>query len=76
MKQKAKRIVKGKAIADRPVGDEMTREEIRNYLGSIRLINDGRGNRVWLEVTIRQHNIARHLGFPGLYRKLLDRGPR
>ena len=76
MKQKTTRIVKGKAIVDRPIGDEMTLKEIRNYLSSIRLINDGRGNRIWQEVTVRQHNIARHLGFPGLYHKLLDRGPR
>ena len=76
MKQKTTRIVKGKAIVDRPIGDEMTLKEIRNYLSSIRLINDGRGNRIWQEVTVRQHNIARRLGFPDLYRELPDWGPR
>ena len=76
MKQKTTRIVKGKAVVERPIGDEMTLKEIRNYLGSIRLINDGRGNRIWQEVTGRQHDIARRLGFPDLYRKLPDWGPR
>ena len=76
MKQKTTRIVKGKAVVDRPIGDEMTLKEIRNYLSSIRLINDGRGNRIWQEVTVRQHNIARRLGFPDLYRELPDWGPR
>ena len=59
-------------IVDRPIGNEMTLKEIRNYLSSIRLINDGRGNRIWQEVTVRQHNIARRLGFPDLYRELPD----
>ena len=76
MKQKTTRIVKGKAVVDRPIGDEMTLKEIHNYLGSIRLINDGRGNRVWQEVTVRQHNITRRLGFPDLYCELPDWGPR
>lgn len=76
MKQKTTRIVKGKAVVERPIGDEMTLKEIRNYLGSIRLINDGRGNRIWQEVTVRKHNIARRLGFPDLYRELPDWGPR
>ena len=76
MNQKTTRIVKGKAVVDRPLGDEMTLKEIRNYLGSIRLINDGRGNRIWQEVTKRQHEIARRLGFPNLYRELPDWGPR
>lgn len=76
MNQKTTRIVKGKAVVDRPLGDEMTLKEIRNYLGSIRLINDGRGNRIWQEVTVKQHNIARRLGFPDLYRELPDWGPR
>ena len=35
MNQKTTRIVKGKAVVDRPLGDEMTLKEIRNYLGSI-----------------------------------------
>lgn len=48
--------------APNTIGDEMTLKEIRNYLSSIRLINDGRGNRIWQEVTVRQHNIARRLG--------------
>ena len=76
MNQKTTRIVKGKEVVDRPLGDEMTLKEIRNYLGSIRLINDGRGNRIWQEVTVKQHNIARRLGFPDLYRELPDWGPR
>ena len=76
MRQKTTHIVKGKAVVDRPIGDEMTLKEIRNYLGSIRLINDGRGNRIWQEVTKRQHEIARRLGFPNLYRELPDWGPR
>ena len=76
MKQKTTRIGKGKAIVDRPIGDKMTLKEIHNYLDSIRLINDGRGNRVWQEVAVRQHDIARRLGFPDLYRELPDLGPR
>ena len=32
MNQKTTRIVKGKAVVDRPLGDEMTLKEIRNYL--------------------------------------------
>ena len=66
----------GFGVRKSPDYAEMTLKEIRNYLGSIRLINDGRDNRIWQEVTVRQHNIACRLGFPDLYRELPDWGPR
>lgn len=58
---------KGARKTVRPLEDEMTFNELKNRLSSIRVVFDGRGNRHWMEVTKRQHEIARRLGFPDVY---------
>lgn len=58
----------------RPLADEMSVNQLKNYLSSIQLVTDSHGNRRWLEVTQRQHEIAKRLGFPGLYEKVPDWG--
>lgn len=65
---------KPKEIA--PLIEDMTFNEVKNYLHSIRLAFDGKGQRRWLEVTNKQHMIAKRLGYPDLYKKLPDWGPR
>ncbi len=60
----------GSAKAVRPLDDEMTFNELKNRLSSIRMVFDGKGNRHWMEVTNRQHEIARRMGFPDLYRQV------
>ena len=52
----------------------MSVNQLKNYLSSIQLVTDSHGNRRWLEVTQRQHEIAKRLGFPGLYEKVPDWG--
>ena len=49
---------------------EMTFNELKNRLGSIRMVFDGKGRGHWMEVTTRQHEIARRLGCPGLYKSV------
>ena len=50
-----------------PLAKEMTFNQIRNYLSSIRVVYDSNGNCRWLEITKRQHQIAVRLGLPGVY---------
>ena len=52
----------------RPLADEMSFAELKNYMGSIQAVYDGNGKGRWLEITNRQHDIARRLGFDGLYK--------
>ncbi len=52
----------------KPLGEEMTFNEIKNYLDSIRVVSDGNGQLRWMEVTQKQHEIASRFGFPDLYR--------
>ena len=50
-----------------PLAKEMTFNQIRNYLSSIRVVYDSNGNCRWLEITKRQQQIAVRLGLPGVY---------
>lgn len=53
-----------------PLIGEMTFNELRNHLSSIRLVFDGKGNKRWCEVTKKQHLFATRLGYPDLYTAL------
>ena len=55
-----------------PLANEMTVNELKNRLSSIRLLYNGSGQKRWLEVTAKQHEIAQRLGFPGLYETIPD----
>lgn len=50
-----------------PLAKEMTFNQIRNYLSSIRVIYDSNGNCRWQEITKRQQQIAVRLGLSGVY---------
>lgn len=56
----------------KPLGEEMTFNEIKNYLDSIRVVSDGNGHLRWMEITQKQHEIAARLGFPDVYRETPD----
>ncbi len=62
-----KHMKKGAPKIVDPLADEMSFNQIKNYLSGIRLVGDSVNNCRWLEVTKRQHDIAERLGFPGLY---------
>ena len=53
-----------------PLIEEMSFNELKNRLGTPRVVYDGQGNAHWLEVTNRQHEIATRLGFPNLYKQI------
>ena len=61
---------KGEEKTFEPLAKEMTFNELKNRLGSIRMVFDGKGRGHWMEVTTRQHEIARRLGCPGLYKSV------
>lgn len=63
---------KGRGAELPPLINEMTFNELRNHLSSIRLVFDGKGNKRWCEVTKKQHRIAARLGYPDLYTALPD----
>ena len=50
-----------------PLAKEMTFNQIRNYLSSIRVVYDSNGNCRWQEITKRQQQIAARLGLSGVY---------
>lgn len=50
-----------------PLAKEMTFNQIRNYLSSIRVVYDSDGHCRWQEITKRQRQIAVRLGLPGVY---------
>ena len=50
-----------------PLAKEMTFNQIRNYLSSIRVVYDSNGNCRWQEITKRQQQIAVRLGLSGVY---------
>ena len=55
-----------------PLIEEMSFNELKNRLGTPRVVYDGLGNAFWLEVTNRQHEIAARLGCPNLYKQIPD----
>ena len=55
-----------------PLIEEMSFNELKNRLATPRVVYDGLGNALWLEVTNRQHEIAARLGFPNLYKQIPD----
>lgn len=67
---------KGTSKELNPLIKDMTFGEVKNYLTPIRMAFDGKGGRRWLEVTNKQHNIARRLGFPDLYKELPNWEPK
>ena len=50
-----------------PLAKEMTFNQIRNYLSSIRVVFASNGNCRWQKITKRQQQIAVRLGLPGVY---------
>ena len=46
--------------------------EMRNWLETPRVVFDGEDGMHWQEVTRRQHDIAKRLGYPDLYKIALD----
>ena len=62
----------GQVRETRPLEEEMTFNEIKNRLSSIRMVFDGKEEAHWMEVTQRQHEIVRRLGCKGLYTSIPD----
>ena len=62
-----KHMKKGDPKIVDPLADEMSFNQIKNFLSGIRLVGDSVNNCRWLEVNQRQHDIAERLGLPGLY---------
>lgn len=58
---------KGEVKVLAPLAKEMTFNQIRNYLSSIRVVYDSDGHCRWQEITKRQRQIAVRLGLPGVY---------
>lgn len=54
----------------RPLIEEMSFNLLKNKLSTPRVVFDGHGGARWMEVTKAQHEIARRLGFPDLYREI------
>lgn len=46
----------------------MTFNELKNRLSTARVVYNGKGQSQWMEITKRQHDIARRMGFPELYK--------
>ena len=63
---------KGETRELKPLDTEMTFNELKNWLETPRVIFDSDGNGYWQEVTTRQHDIARRLGYPDAYREIPD----
>lgn len=54
----------------RPLIEEMTFNLMKNKLSTPRVVFDSKGKARWMEVTKLQHEIARRLGYPNLYREV------
>ncbi len=68
MRQPTKLEQKKEPLKDiQPLSMKMTVNELKNRLSSIHMLYTGSGEKRWLEVTGKQHEIARQLGFPDLY---------
>jgi hypothetical protein len=63
---------KGETRELKPLDTEMTFNELKNWLETPRVIFDSDGNGYWQEITTRQHDIARRLGYPDAYREIPD----
>lgn len=66
----------GKMKTVKPLIRDMSFNEMRNNLSGVRMVYDGHGGRRWMEVTKKQHMIARRMGFPNLYVDLPTWGRR
>ena len=76
MRQPTKLEQKKGPVKDiQPLSKEMTVNELKNRLSSIRMLYTGSGEKRWLEVTGKQHEIARRLGFPDLYETIPEWAP-
>ncbi len=67
MKKKTEIKVKDKVKEEKPLSEETSFNEIKNRLATARLVYDGKGNKQWMEITKKQQEIARRLGYPNLY---------
>ena len=74
MKQKSTIMVNDKEKEQKPLSEEMSFDEIRNCLSTASLAHDDKGNKYWMGITGRQHEIVRRLGFPNLYTAIPDWG--
>ena len=54
----------------RPLIEEMTFNLMKNKLSTPRIVFGRNGKARWMEVTKSQHEIARRLGYPDLYREV------
>lgn len=71
MKQETEQVLpKGKIKKEKPLFNEMTFNELKNRLSTARIVYDGKGQCQWMEITKRQHDIARRMGFPDLYKEI------
>ncbi len=66
---------KGEHKKLKPLAQEMSFNELRNWLETPRVVFDSDGNMHWQEVTHRQHDIAKRLGYPDLYKTAPDWHP-
>ncbi len=73
MRQKS-RIKSENGKEELPLSKELSFDEIKNLLATISIIQDSKGNRRYMAISKKQHEIARRLGFPNLYTKLPDWG--
>ena len=67
-------MVNDKEKEQKPLSEEMSFDEIRNCLSTASLAHDDKGNKYWMGITGRQHEIVRRLGFPNLYTAIPDWG--
>lgn len=61
-------LARGQKKELKPLAGEMSFNEMRNWLETPRVVFDGEGGMHWQEVTRRQHDIAKRLGYPDLYK--------
>lgn len=59
----------GKTKTEQPLINDMSFNQIKNYMSPIRVVGNDLENCRWLEITKRQHEIAHRLGFEDLYKK-------
>ena len=61
-------LARGQKKELKPLAGEMSFNEMRNWLETPRVVFDGEDGMHWQEVTRRQHDIAKRLGYPDLYK--------
>ena len=65
-------MFRGKDRAVRPLSEEYSFSDIRDILDPTGIVFNSKGNGFWQEVTRIQHDIARRLGYPDLYKEVPD----